>query len=66
MFISVDFWKSMHGFAMDSRTRATMFIQVRLERTETNTFELGQRVNSHFVKKNLNQQHFTKIKRLDS
>jgi len=23
MLISVDFWKSMHGFAMDSRTRAT-------------------------------------------
>jgi len=22
MLISVDFWKSMHGFAMDSRTRA--------------------------------------------
>jgi len=21
MLISVDFWKSMHGFAMDSRTR---------------------------------------------
>jgi len=26
MLISVDFWKSMHGFAMDSRTRVCMCI----------------------------------------
>jgi len=24
MLISVDFWKSMHGFAMDSRTRVSI------------------------------------------
>jgi len=24
MLVSVDFWKSMHGFAMDSRTRVVL------------------------------------------
>jgi len=30
MLLSVDFWKSMHGFAMDSRTRES-FAQLATE-----------------------------------
>jgi len=36
MLISVDFWKSMHGFAMDSRTRVRFVMgQMKLELIES-------------------------------
>jgi len=48
MLISVDFWKSMHGFAMDSRTRGGYpFKNILCSITTTNYKVLERRLTSN-------------------
>jgi len=50
MLISVDFWKSMHGFAMDSRTRVCMRIKVTATGQLKVTLRLAKRFRSAIAK----------------